>query len=64
MDHTFTRALLRVFALELRSAFRVGPVPLEIKLRLERLRLIELIRAHHVAQAARAEGAAPLAAAG
>jgi hypothetical protein len=35
---------MRVFALELRAACRIHPVPLEIKLRLERLRLVELIR--------------------
>ena len=49
MDRTFTPALMRVFAMELHSACRVQPVPLEIKLRLEQLRLLELIRAQGVA---------------
>jgi hypothetical protein len=64
MDKTFTPALMRVFAMELHSACRVLPVPLEIKLRLEQLRLIELIRAQGVAPSPRAKGFEPLAAAG
>ena len=63
MDRTFTPALLRVFAMELHSACRVHPVPLEIKLRLEQLRLLELIRAQGVAPSARAMEFKPLAAA-
>ncbi len=55
---------MRVFAMELHSACRVHPVPLEIKLRLEQLRLIELIRAQGVAPSPRATGFEPLAAAG
>jgi hypothetical protein len=64
MDQTFTPALMRVFAMELHSACRVHPVPLEIKLRLEQLRLIELIRAQGVAPSPRAKGFEPMAAAG
>ena len=69
MDETFTPALMRVFAMELHSVCRLHPVPLEIKLRLEQLRLIELIRAHGVgaggvAPSPRATGFEPMAAAG
>jgi hypothetical protein len=63
MDETFTPALMRVFKVELHSIARVHPVPLEIKLRLERLRLIELIRAQDVEPSARVTTFAPLAAA-
>jgi hypothetical protein len=42
----------------------VHPVPLEIKLRLEQLRLIELIRAQSVPPSPRVTGFEPLAAAG
>jgi hypothetical protein len=64
VDQAFTRALMRVFAMELHSACRVHPVPLEIKLRLEQLRLIELIRAQSVPPSPRVTGFEPLAAAG
>jgi hypothetical protein len=71
MDKTFTPALMRVFRMELHSVCRVHPVPLEIKLRLEQLRLIELIRAQGVliraqgvAPSPRAKGFEPMAAAG
>jgi hypothetical protein len=50
--------------MELHSACRVHPVPLEIKLRLEQLRLIELIRAQSVPPSPRVTGFEPLAAAG
>jgi hypothetical protein len=63
MDRSFTPALMRVFAMELHSACRAQPVPLEIKLRLEQLRLIELIRAQGVEPSARAKGFEPMAAA-
>ncbi len=63
-DETFTPALMRVFRMELHSVCRLHPVPLEIKLRLEQLRLIELIRAQGVAPSPRAMGCEPLAAAG
>jgi len=63
MDQTFTPALMRVFAMELHSVCRIHPVPLEIKLRLEQLRLIELIRAHGVAPSPRVTEFEPLAAA-
>jgi hypothetical protein len=56
--------LMRVFRMELQSVCRLHPVPLEIKLRLEQLRLIELIRAQGVAPSPRAMGCEPLAAAG
>jgi hypothetical protein len=63
MDRTFTSALMRVFAMELHSACRVHPVPLEIKLRLEQLRLLELIRAHGAAPTTCPSGYQPMAAA-
>jgi hypothetical protein len=64
MNDTYTPALMRVFNMELHSIARVHPVPLEIKLRLEQLRLIELIRAQGVEPSARVTTFAPLAAAG
>jgi hypothetical protein len=63
MDATFTPALLRVFKMELHSICRVHPVPLEIKLRLEQLRLIELIRARGATPSPSAKGFGPMAAA-
>ena len=64
MDETFTPALMRVFRMELQSVCRLHPVPLEIKLRLEQLRLIELIRAQGAAPSPRSKGFEPMAAAG
>jgi hypothetical protein len=63
MDATFTPVLMRVLRMELHSVCRVHPVPLEIKLRLEQLRLIELIRARGAAPSPGAKGFEPMAAA-
>jgi hypothetical protein len=46
MDEAFATELVRRIAPELRGEFAVQPIlPLEIKLHLERLKLMELIRA-------------------
>jgi hypothetical protein len=46
MNETFAAELVRRVAPELRGEFAVQPIlPLEIKLHLERLKLMELIRA-------------------
>jgi hypothetical protein len=64
VEDNFTPALMRVFKTELQSIARVQPVPLEIKLRLEQMRLLELIRAQGIEPTARATAFAPLAAVG